>query len=240
MMKSSLVLVLFLVSLVSPPSWSGYCPDVLDRNSASSQTPDLALPQEKHLRNVRATDFRGENAEAYFSADVRAIFQSSATGVSATDYTMNIDGSDVRMVSNGDGRTPARTISKASAFFILRASRIEAMPAEAGLLKGLCLGGLSELRPYSPRNRRFDLKQLTDGGGYDAKHYLALRQAVFTQSGAEIWTSTRWTRMQEREALTTELGYDGGPFWSYDGKQIVYVPIMPQTEKKEKQITSRC
>jgi Tol biopolymer transport system component len=31
--------------------------------------------------------------------------------------------------------------------------------------------------------------------------------------------------------LTNELGYDGGPFWSYDGKQIVYRAYHPQSEK---------
>jgi Tol biopolymer transport system component len=29
--------------------------------------------------------------------------------------------------------------------------------------------------------------------------------------------------------LTNELGYDGGPFWSYDGKQIVYRSYHPKT-----------
>jgi Tol biopolymer transport system component len=33
--------------------------------------------------------------------------------------------------------------------------------------------------------------------------------------------------------LTYELGYDGGPFWSYDGKQIVYRAYHPQTEREK-------
>ena len=33
--------------------------------------------------------------------------------------------------------------------------------------------------------------------------------------------------------LTNELGYDGGPFWSYDGKHIVYRAYHPQTEKEK-------
>src|SRR2546428_4982726 len=31
--------------------------------------------------------------------------------------------------------------------------------------------------------------------------------------------------------LTSEIGYDGGPFWSYDGKQIVYRAYHPQSDK---------
>jgi TolB protein len=38
--------------------------------------------------------------------------------------------------------------------------------------------------------------------------------------------------------LTNELGYDGGPFWSYDGKQIVYRAYHPQTEKEKTDYTT--
>src|SRR5207249_11218316 len=95
-MKSLLVLTLVLFSLI-----------VLHRESASTQSSDLALPQEKHLRNVKQLTFGGENAEAYFSSDGRKlIFQSTRDGRDCDQiYTMNIDGSDVKMVSTGDGRT---------------------------------------------------------------------------------------------------------------------------------------
>ncbi|MFN2514405.1 MAG: TolB family protein, partial [Pyrinomonadaceae bacterium] len=33
--------------------------------------------------------------------------------------------------------------------------------------------------------------------------------------------------------LTNELGYDGGPFWSKDGKQIVYRAHHPQDPKEK-------
>src|SRR5436190_17033573 len=73
----------------------------------TAQTSDLALPQEKHLRNVKQLTFGGENAEAYFSADgKKLIFQSTREGHECDQiYTMNIDGSDVKMISTGDGRT---------------------------------------------------------------------------------------------------------------------------------------
>src|SRR6266481_5107573 len=75
--------------------------------SASLQNTDLALPQEKHLRNVEQLTFGGENAEAYFSSDgKKLIFQSTRDGRECDQiYTMNIDGSDVHLVSTGDGRT---------------------------------------------------------------------------------------------------------------------------------------
>lgn len=51
--------------------------------------------------------FGGENAEAYFSSDGKQlIFQSKREPYKCDQiFTMNIDGSNVRRVSNGEGRT---------------------------------------------------------------------------------------------------------------------------------------
>src|SRR4030095_8934391 len=74
---------------------------------ATTQDNQLALPGEKHLRNIKQLTFGGENAEAYFSSDGKQlIFQSTREGHGCDQiYSMNIDGSNVKMVSNGDGRT---------------------------------------------------------------------------------------------------------------------------------------
>ena len=62
---------------------------------------------EKHLRNVKQLTFGGENAEAYFSADgTRLIFQATRAGYPCDQiYTMKVDGTDERRISNGTGRT---------------------------------------------------------------------------------------------------------------------------------------
>src|SRR5205814_9507005 len=76
-------------------------------NRAQTQSSDLALPQEKHLRNIKQLSFGGENAEAYFSPDgKKLIFQSTREDRKCDQiYTMNIDRSDVKTVSNGDRTT---------------------------------------------------------------------------------------------------------------------------------------
>src|ERR1043166_8742203 len=78
-----------------------------ESRSSVAQSNDLALPQEKHLRNIKQLTFGGENAEAYFSSDgKKLIFQSTREGHDCDQiYTMNIDGSGVKMISTGDGRT---------------------------------------------------------------------------------------------------------------------------------------
>ena len=62
---------------------------------------------ERHLANIRQLTFGGENAEAYFSADgLKLIFQSTRGGRTCDQqYVMNADGSGVRLVSTGSGKT---------------------------------------------------------------------------------------------------------------------------------------
>src|SRR5271169_1077299 len=76
-------------------------------SAQTSNPPDMATAQEKHLRNVYQLTFGGQNAEAYFSADgKKLIFQSSHGDVKCDQiFTMNSDGSDLHMVSTGKGRT---------------------------------------------------------------------------------------------------------------------------------------
>src|SRR2546430_15739375 len=63
--------------------------------------------KETHLRNIRQLTFGGENAEAYFSLDgQKIIFQSTRDSRKCDQiFTMNRDGSNVKLVSTGKGRT---------------------------------------------------------------------------------------------------------------------------------------
>ncbi|MDT4953472.1 MAG: hypothetical protein QOJ02_1610, partial [Acidobacteriota bacterium] len=72
-MKLLSTLFVFLL-LLAPLKFS-------ELTAAPSSDDPLALPAEKHLRNMRQLTFGGENAEAYFSADGRElIFQSKRDG----------------------------------------------------------------------------------------------------------------------------------------------------------------
>src|SRR5215470_16574266 len=63
--------------------------------------------KETRLRNIRQLTFGGENAEAYFSLDgQKIIFQSTRDSYKCDQiFTMNRDGSNVKLVSTGKGRT---------------------------------------------------------------------------------------------------------------------------------------
>src|ERR1039458_198975 len=75
--------------------------------AAGPTASQLATPEEKNLRNVRQLTVGGSNAEAYFAADgKRLIFQSTRDNLQCDQiFTMNVDGTEQKMVSTGKGRT---------------------------------------------------------------------------------------------------------------------------------------
>jgi TolB protein len=205
----------------------------------STQTSDLALPQEKHLRNVRQLTFGGENAEAYFSSDgKKLIFQSTRDGHECDQiYTMNIDGSDVKMVSTGDGRTTCAYFFPGDKRILYSSTHLGARqcPPRPDFSQGYVWAVYDTFDIFTAKPDGSDLKQLTNVLGYDAETTINRNgKLAFTSKrdgDLDIYTMDADGRNVRR--LTYELGYDGGPFWSYDGKQIVYRAYHPQTEKEK-------
>lgn len=198
-----------------------------------------STPGEKHLRNIKQLTFGGENAEAYFSTDGKQlIFQSTRDGRECDQiYSMNVDGSNVRLISNGDGRTTC-------AYFLPKTNRAlfssthlggKPCPPRPDFSKGYVWAVYPEFDIFTARTDGSDLKQLTNTPGYDA-------ETTISRDGKLVFTSTRdgdldiYTMDADGKnvrRLTSELGYDGGPFWSKDGKQIVYRAHHPQDEKEK-------
>src|SRR5688572_5467034 len=104
---TSLPLVLSVLAAISLVKLDAQAGRGATQSPATSQASAATLlPQERRLANLRQLTFGGENAEAYFSFDgQRLSFQSSKDRACDQIFTMRIDGSDVRMVSNGEGRT---------------------------------------------------------------------------------------------------------------------------------------
>jgi TolB protein len=205
--------------------------------TASTQTTDLALPQEKHLRNMKQLTFGGENAEAYFSSDgKKLIFQSTRDGHECDQiYTMNIDGSDVRLVSTGDGRTTCSYFFPGDKRILYSSTHLggKQCPPRPDFSQGYVWAVYDTFDIFTARPDGSDLKQLTKAPGYDAETTISRDgKLVFTSKrdgDLDIYTMDADGKNVKR--LTNELGYDGGPFWSYDGKQIVYRAYHPQSEK---------
>jgi TolB protein len=212
--------------------------------SATTRDNQLALPAEKHLRNIKQLTFGGENAEAYFSSDGKQlIFQSTRDGHGCDQiYTMNVDGSNVKRISNGDGRTTCSYFFPDQKRVLYSSTYLgdKQCPPRPDFSKGYVWAVYPTFDIFTAKPDGSDLKQLTNTPGYDAETTITLdgKKLVFTSmrdGDLDIYTMDADGRNVRR--LTNELGYDGGPFWSYDGKQIVYRANHPKTDKEKADYT---
>jgi len=209
-----------------------------DSVSSGAARPYPDSPDEPRLKNLRMLTDGGENAEAYFSADgQRLIFQSTRPPETRCDqiFTMNLDGSDVRMVSSGRGRTTC-------GFFFPAGDRIlysstehasDACPAPPDYSQGY-VWALYDYDIYVADADGSNARRLTNNAGYNA-------EATIGPDGRVVFTSTRDGDLDiytmnldgtDVRRLTTDLGYDGGAFFSADGKRIVYRAYHPETPEE--------
>ncbi|HXC70626.1 MAG TPA: hypothetical protein VN644_11650 [Pyrinomonadaceae bacterium] len=211
----------------------------------SESQDSLILPGETHLRNLKQLTFAGENAEAYFSSDgKKLIFQSTRDGRGCDQiYTMNIDGSDVKMISNGDGRTTCSYFFPGSKRILYSSTHLgdKQCPPRPDFSRGYVWAIYPTYDIFTAKPDGSDVKQLTNTPGYDAETTITLdgKKLVFTSmrdGDLDIYTMDADGKNVRR--LTNELGYDGGPFWSYDGKQIVYRANHPKTDTDKADYTS--
>jgi TolB protein len=205
----------------------------------------LLLPSEKHLRNIKQLTFGGENAEAYFSADGKQlIFQSTREGHGCDQiYTMNVDGSNVKMISNGEGRTTCSYFFPGNRRVLYSSTHLgdKQCPARPDFSRGYVWAVYPTFDIFTANPDGSEAKQLTKTPGYDAETTITLdgKKLVFTSmrdGDLDIYTMDANGKNVRR--LTHELGYDGGPFWSYDGKQIVYRAHHPKSEKEKAEYSS--
>ena len=193
-------------------------------------------PGESHLRNIRQLTTSGNNAEAYFSSDgKRIIFQRQEHVDQGCDqeYIMNSDGSGLRRISNGWGRTTCgffydgdRRVLYSSTF-----QHDKACPPRPDQSFGY-VWPLSHLEIYTSRTDGSDLRQLTSNGAYNA-------EATVSPDGKTIiFTSTRDGDLElysmgidgrNVRRITHRVGYDGGAFFSPDGSKIVWRAGYPGT-----------
>jgi len=199
----------------------------------------LRFTREKHLKNVKQLTFGGLNAEAYFSFDdKKLVFQSMRDSFRCDQiFMMNVDGSDVKLISTGKGRTTCSYFMPDGVHFLYASTHLAG--AKCPPLPDRSKGYVWPLYPS------FDIfvadtngnitRRLTDTQGYDAEAVVSPlgNQIAFTSirnGDLDIYTmDLDGTNVKQ---LTNELGYDGGPFFSPDGKKIVYRAYHPQSEQE--------
>ena len=203
-----------------------------------SRLPVLAEPGETHLRNIRQLTFGGNNAESYFSkSGKQLVFQRQEEVGKACDqeYIINVDGTGLRRISNGMGRTTCgyfydndRRVLYSSTF-----KHDPACPAPPDQSRGY-VWPLGHLEIYTSKTDGTDLRQLTDNGAYNAESTVSPdgRQIIFTSTrDGDIELYVMDIDGKNVRRITNRVGYDGGAFFSPDGKRIVWRAAYPVTAR---------
>lgn len=185
-------------------------------------------PAEKHLANIRQLTHGGENAEAYFSPDGRRlVFQSSREGVPCDQiFTINIDGTGERRVSNGKGRTTCGYFGPSGGDIVFASTHETggACPPKPSYARGYVWPVYDGYEIYRTKADGTGLTRLTNSPGYDAESTIA-------PDGLITFTSVRDGDMEiysmkadgsDVRRLTHRPGPDGGPFFSWDGERIAF------------------
>jgi len=206
---------------------------------AQTGTTQLATPQETHLRNVRQLTFGGQNAEAYFSADGKQlIFQSTHADIKCDQiFTMNLDGSGVRMVSTGNGRTTCSYFYPDGKRILYSSTHLAdtQCPPRPDYSKGYVWAVYPGYDIFTANPDGSGLKRLTSTPGYDAEATISEdgKKIVFTSlRNGDLDIYSMDANGKHVKQLTHELGYDGGPFFSPDRKWVIYRAYHPTGEKE--------
>ena len=193
---------------------------------------------ETHFKNIRQLTFGGENAEAYFSYNAdKLIFQSKRDDLQCDAiFTMDVDGSNVKMVSLGKGTTTCSFIAPDYKSIIYASTHLGGAecPPKPDMSKGYVWALYKSFDIFSADPDGSFIVRLTDTPGYDA-------EGVYSPKGDKIiFTSVRTGDLElflmdpdgsNVEQLTDTPGYDGGAFFSLDGEWICWRASRPQGEE---------
>jgi Tol biopolymer transport system component len=233
-----------LVVLGVPAACLAIAPLVSARQSAApAQTPAAHVPSptivpgETHLKNIKQLTNGAENAEAYFAFDGKRLsFQSTRDKGCDQIYSMNIDGSDVRRISNGDGRTTCSFYYPDGKHILYASTHLAgaACPPPPDQALGYAWAVYDAYDIFRVDADGKNPVQLTKTPGYDA-------EATIGKDGRVVFTSVRDGDMEiytmngdgsDVRRLTNLPGPDGGPFFSPDGTKIVFRGRHPQPGKE--------
>jgi len=210
--------------------------------------PVAVDPRERRLANLRQLTFSGQNAEAYFDwTGTRLIFQSTRAPYGCDQiFTMKTDGSDVRLVSTGRGRTTCGFFFPDGRRLIYASTHLagDACPPPPDRSSGYVWPIFPSYEIVAADADGGNIRRLTNHEGYDAEGAVSPdgTRIVFTslrEGDLDLYTmnadGTGVTR------LTDRLGYDGGAFFSWDGRSIVFRAAYPDTatEREEYQTLLR-
>ena len=199
----------------------------------------LLFPGEKHFKNVKMLTDGGENAEAYLSFSEKQLILQITNSESECDqiYTMNTDGSGLKRVSNGKGRTTCAYFLPGDTTIIYASTYLadDNCPPPPDRSKGYVWKLYDSFDIFKADADGSRITRLTDAPGYDAEATVSPLgdKIVFTSlrdGDPELYLMNIDGSGQKR--LTFAKGYDGGAFFTPDGKQLIYRASRPKSDKE--------
>jgi Tol biopolymer transport system component len=205
--------------------------------TGSRAVDSLIHPDEVHFKNLRQLTYAGQNAEAYWSVDDEwIIFQATPRdGNCDQQYVMRPDGSELRMVSTGKGRTTCGYFIPGTDKIVYGSTHLasDECPPDPDMSQGYVWGLFPGYDVFVSDVDGSNLTRLTDNPRYDAEPTMSRdgEWIVFTsmrEGDLDIYKMR--TDGSELTRLTDRPGYDGGPFFSHDGTKIIYRASHPEGE----------
>jgi Tol biopolymer transport system component len=205
--------------------------------------------ESRRLKNLKQLTAGGQNAEAYWSPDGKQIvFQSTRPPYECDQiFVMNADGSSQRLVSTGKGRTTCGYFLK-DGKHILYGSTHEAdarCPTPPDRSRGYVWGVFPGFDIFVADLSGKIVRKLTDAPGYDAEGTVNFNNGKVLYTSLVSGDLDLWEMSPDgknKRQLTSRLGYDGGAFYSRDGKQIVWranYPGTPEQTARYKELLSQ-
>jgi len=212
----------------------------LDADRALYAKPVLHA-EEKSLANLKQLTFGGQNAEAYWSVDgKRLTYQTRQPGYPDEQiFIMNADGSGKKLVSTGLGRCTCSYFTPDGkwVYFSSTHERNEGAQPKLDMSKGYLWMVNPDFGLYRRMPGSKYIQPILRKNGYVAETTIAPngKYMVFTggfDGDLEIYRATLDGKNVTR--LTNEVGYDGGPFVSWDSQKIVFRRDLIESEDEKK------
>lgn len=202
----------------------------------------LTAAERRHFANIRQLTFGGENAEGYFSFDeTEFVFQRTLpeAGDSCDQiYTYDLASGATKRISTGRGRTTCSYFLPGDSLILYATTHLAdpACPPPPDFSQGYVWALYPGFDIVVADRSGAIVKRLTDAEGYDAE------ATVSPTCDRIVFTSVRTGDLElfsmkvdgsDLRQLTSTPGYDGGAFYSWDGKEIVFRASRPEGEALE-------
>jgi Tol biopolymer transport system component len=195
-----------------------------------SSVARAAEPGEIHLTNLKQITFGGQNAEAYVNVEgTQLSWQTAQPGFPDEQVcAMRLDGTNRRLISTGLGRCTCSYFSP-DGRWIYFSSTHEGQPGPQPPIdrsKGYVWAVNEFYQMFRARPDGSHLEKMVSFPG----HYVA-ETTIDPNGKYMVWTSDKDGDLEiyrsdlqgkHIKRLTQAVGYDGGPFVSWDGKKVVY------------------